>query len=174
MYSAEHIAQAFLQQADQQGCSISPMKLQKLVYYAHGWYLGITGEPLLNEAVEAWKYGPVIPSLYHAYKQFAGNPIVLPATVLQMPLTFTEDVRALIDKIWQEYGHIDARKLSDMTHIPRGPWAMTIQQQAKSVSDGLPVQIANTTIAGYFARQCRADSDFCELNDVHSQGEVNG
>ena len=46
------------------------MKVQKLVYFAHGWHLGITKKPLINEQVEAWPYGAVIPSLYDYLKQW--------------------------------------------------------------------------------------------------------
>ena len=38
----------------------TPMGIVKLVYLAHGWQLGWDGEPLINEPVEAWTYGPVI------------------------------------------------------------------------------------------------------------------
>ncbi len=42
------------------------MKLHKLLYYAAGWHLGFTGEPLFDEDIEAWQYGPVVPSIYLA------------------------------------------------------------------------------------------------------------
>jgi len=44
------------------------MKLQKLVYYAHGWHLALNNEPLIDEQVECWQYGPVISSLFHEFK----------------------------------------------------------------------------------------------------------
>ena len=43
----------------------TPMHVIKLVYLAHGWMLGFTSRALINEAVEAWTYGPVVPSTYY-------------------------------------------------------------------------------------------------------------
>nr|WP_256351506.1 type II toxin-antitoxin system antitoxin SocA domain-containing protein [Pseudomonas gingeri] len=57
------------------------MKQQKLVYYSHGWHAGYTDQPLINEAVETWQYGPVIPSLYHEFKRFGSGEIVKKGTV---------------------------------------------------------------------------------------------
>ena len=57
MFSPKAIANFFLSLAKQSGEAITPMKLQKLVYYAHGWFAGHTGTPLINETVEAWHTG---------------------------------------------------------------------------------------------------------------------
>ena len=52
------------------------MKVQKLVYYAHGWHLGLADAPLIGELVEAWRWGPVIRSLYAALAEFGNQPIL--------------------------------------------------------------------------------------------------
>ena len=70
MYSAIAVANCFLDIADAQSRPITPLKIQKLVYIAHGWHLAIYEEPLIVELVEAWKWGPVIPLLYHEFKNF--------------------------------------------------------------------------------------------------------
>src|SRR5215510_7158653 len=64
------------------GQPLTPMKLQKLVYFAHGWSLALTGVPLIKDAVEAWRYGPVIPALYHEFKHNGARPITDRATCL--------------------------------------------------------------------------------------------
>ena len=64
-YSAKAIANAFLQRAFNEKKAIGQLKLQKLVYIAHGYYLALTGgNPLVNEPFEAWDYGPVNRTLY--------------------------------------------------------------------------------------------------------------
>ena len=57
LYRASDIANYFLDRA-QQGDAITQMKVQKLVYFAHWWHLGITKNPLIRYQVEAWSYGP--------------------------------------------------------------------------------------------------------------------
>src|SRR3569833_3739547 len=74
-YDAKAVANYILDIADERGVAVSPMKLLKLVYFSHGWHLAVTGKPLLNEQVEAWKFGPVVSELYHEFKAFGNSPI---------------------------------------------------------------------------------------------------
>lgn len=54
-YSAKEIANYFLELSAKK--DISPLKIQKLVYIAHGWHLALYGEPLVqDELAEAWEY----------------------------------------------------------------------------------------------------------------------
>ncbi len=54
--SAKLVANYFLKKAAAEGVTLDPMKLQKLVYIAHGWHLGLLGAPLLRSPIEAWTY----------------------------------------------------------------------------------------------------------------------
>lgn len=74
-YDSRTIANHFIALAEIEGRTITPMTIQKLVYLAHGWSLGLFDEPLIDDTVEAWEYGPVIPSLYNAFKKYGNNPI---------------------------------------------------------------------------------------------------
>jgi uncharacterized phage-associated protein len=77
MFPAAAVANAILDkaQAESPPVAIDHMKLQKLVYITHGWHLAVTGEPLIEEVVYAWPYGPVIPPLYHQLKGCGARPI---------------------------------------------------------------------------------------------------
>src|SRR5215467_7486621 len=79
-YPAKAVANEFLYLAKEERRPVTPMQLLKLVYFAHGWYLALTGERLIDERVEAWKYGPVVPSIYHEFKRFGNEPITEYAT----------------------------------------------------------------------------------------------
>src|SRR5690348_2726800 len=74
-YDPRAVANYFLDLASVDGESISPLKLQKLLYFGHGWHLAITGEPLLSERIRAWKYGPVVESIYYQFRRFGNRPI---------------------------------------------------------------------------------------------------
>lgn len=97
---------------------ITPLKLQKLLYYNKVWGL-VSGSPLIVENFEKWKYGPVNHSIYNKYKKFKNNPIPHPCEETPEP-----NNEELIDFITENYIEIDAITLSAMTH-KEDPWANT-------------------------------------------------
>jgi uncharacterized phage-associated protein len=99
------------------GDSITHLKLQKLMYYAQSWSLVFLESPLFEEDFEAWAHGPVLPSIYEAYKQFGFHDI--PACDCN-PL-FSSDVANLLEDIKNIYGEKSARYLEDLTHSEL-PW----------------------------------------------------
>lgn len=111
------------------GAAPAQMKLQKLVYIAHGWHLAIQGTPLIeDEFPQAWDNGPVFRNLWDAIR-LNGYSLSLtePAQVNdrsgnppQSKLSPNE--HKLIEAVWQRYGRYSARELSDMTHMPGTPW----------------------------------------------------
>ena len=57
------------------GLSISPLKLQKLLYYIQAWFMVFYGRDntLFRDVPQAWVNGPVYPAIYHIYKNKAAN-----------------------------------------------------------------------------------------------------
>lgn len=132
LYCPKSIANYFIDLANANGELLSPMKLQKLVYYAVGWFAGHTGKPLVDEAVEAWQYGPVFPSLYHEFKGFGSGAITVKAHEFvehfsRREVTTPADphVRQFLDNVWTSYGKYTGIALSEMTHASDGPWDRT-------------------------------------------------
>ena len=65
MYTSQQIADWILSQLNSNsGDTISPLKLQKLLYYCQAWHYTIFNEVLFDERIEAWTHGPVVPSQY--------------------------------------------------------------------------------------------------------------
>jgi len=54
---------------------LTNLKLQKLLYFAYGVHLSLFNEKLFNDEIQAWKLGPVIPSVYKEFKDHGKNPI---------------------------------------------------------------------------------------------------
>ncbi|MAR73670.1 type II toxin-antitoxin system antitoxin SocA domain-containing protein [Halomonas sp.] len=123
-YALSTIANAFIRMARKQECNdLTPMKLLKLMYIAHGWSLGLFNRPLFVEEVEAWKYGPVIRELYHEVKRYRNRPI---DQTLSAPDESIEDMdEMLLEQVWNAYGHYDGLALSSITHRPNSPWSET-------------------------------------------------
>jgi uncharacterized phage-associated protein len=59
-YPAIEVARWILHEAAIQGFPLSHMQLQKILYYAQGYLLGMNGQKLFEDIIEAWKHGPVI------------------------------------------------------------------------------------------------------------------
>lgn len=152
-YSAKSIANGLLQVAQNRGQNISNMKLQKLLYFAHGFWLAHTGSPLIEDTPEAWQYGPVYPEVYHQFKICGSGPISQPATQLDfdtfqiepVPLP-DEQVMAFLNAVFQTYGSQSAIELSRLSHLPGSPW-----DQARKQSVGVfGAQIPDSSTQAYF------------------------
>lgn len=134
------------------------MKLQKLVYFAHGWYLAVKSGPLISEPVEAWKFGPVVRSVYREFSCFGKSNVDQLATELGLAETgvsglahdLVGDIEiAVVGRVWDVYSKFSAYELSNMTHAPGTPWHRTV-----GVYEGkLPTHliIPNDQIRDYFA-----------------------
>jgi uncharacterized phage-associated protein len=122
MFSSFQIAQFFIKKGSDYGIPITPMKLIKLVYIAHGWHLGLYGKPLISEQVQAWKYGPVIPPLYSQYKSFGNGPIGWTDASVYIPNIADQKTEKFLDSIWNAYSKYTGGQLSTMTHKEDTPW----------------------------------------------------
>jgi uncharacterized phage-associated protein len=137
MHSARAVANSFLRITKDLGKPLTNMQLQKLVYFAHGWHLALSGKPLLTDAVKAWDFGPVIPPLYNRLKQY-GNGVVTDFIKRRDPETGeiqvveeeeTEFVRKLLRRVWEVYGHMSGSQMSYLSHQPGTPWEITWNKQ---------------------------------------------
>jgi uncharacterized phage-associated protein len=166
-FPAKSIANEFLTIAKNEGKELTPMKIQKLVYFAHGWYLAVTGRPLISESIQAWEYGPVIPSLYGDFREFGNSPVGFPATVFKMRegrATFSvpvignsgnpeerEVALQVVKKVWKEYGHYTPARLSNATHSSDSPWSKVYREGEKNIP------IPDQSIREYFLKVANAE-----------------
>lgn len=104
---------------------ITPMKLQKLAYYAQGYSLALHGRPLFHEPIRAWRYGPVVEPIYYAYQRYGRGAI--PAPEGYDPPRLHHDTALLLNQVYGSYGPHDAWTLSVMTHTEQ-PWRDTPQR----------------------------------------------
>lgn len=124
MYSSRAIANAILQIAHDSGGQLTNMQLQKLVYFAHGWHLALKDEPLFEDAVKAWNFGPVIPPLYNKLKKYGNETVTEPISTDETE-PIDSYVAALLNRIYAIYGHMSGAQMSYLTHKEGTPWATT-------------------------------------------------
>jgi uncharacterized phage-associated protein len=147
-YDPIAIANYFIDLAKTKGESVSPMKLQKLIFFAHGWNLAIKDAPLIDEQVEAWTFGPVIRRVYRVFREYGDRPVTERGRVSNlrgisqasaqsaywrvpsiddepelMPFT-----KQLLDRIWDVYGRYSAIQLSNTTHQAGTPWDQAVRK----------------------------------------------
>ncbi len=125
------VANFFLDLAKDSSTTLTPLRLIKLVCIAHGWCLAILNKPLFQEKIEAWSFGPVVPSLYHEFKDFRKDSI----TRYAMEYSFTGDIeiprlpvdepdlREMLRGVWATYKGYSASELVTLTHQDETPWS---------------------------------------------------
>ena len=133
VFDARFVANAFIERARKHGRTLTPMYLQKLVYFAQARMLSIHAERLIHQDFEAWPLGPVVPDLYDALKQYGDSHVEQEiANVKSDPLDFRE--RDLIERVFKMYGSRSAEELSELTHAEDTPW-----QKARRPDNSCPI-----------------------------------
>jgi uncharacterized phage-associated protein len=129
-YDATTVANRFIELADEKDKRLTPMQLIKLSYIAHGFSLAINRRPLLNESIEAWRYGPVVPSLYRKLKTYGSSGVdkaISPFFPSLRAEQLDEEDADLIDAVFGKYGTFSGTQLSHLTHRKGTPWAETYE-----------------------------------------------
>jgi len=157
------VANRFVEIANESGSKdLSLMKLLKVVYFAHGWHLALAKKPLIDEQIEAWKFGPVAPDVYRSFRDCALH-IKTPAQILENcsmdaplnlitpTLRLEEPIESFFKKIWDIYGKLTAYQLSALTHKDGTPWYKTWYELGGSQCRG--TDISNELIQSYFEQK---------------------
>lgn len=122
MYKAKQISDWILSKIDTEaGDTISPLKLQKLLYYCQAWHLTIFEKKLIDEEVEAWAHGPVFPSQYTRFAYISRNEQIKPETINLTIPEFSESSAELLEEVLRVYGEHSASYLENLTHSEK-PW----------------------------------------------------
>jgi uncharacterized phage-associated protein len=156
IYSAPHVANFILESAEQERLPITQLKLLKLVYLSYGWVLAVLKRKLFEEEIEAWEYGPVVPSLYHEFKRFGSRPITERSVYMDEngqittpSIPYDDLARDVMKKSWDVYKPFTAVALVNKTHEPETPWAKHYG------AHGANTPIPDQEIQDYFTKEIR-------------------
>ena len=132
MYRLPHVVNSILAKGREAGVSISPMKLQKLLYFFYRDYLKATQTPLFGARFEPWPYGPVVPEVYYAFKGYNAEPIdsymLDEEGHLRQYSTDGNDAYARVfNAVWRRYGILSGIELSKVTHKSSSAWYKAMQ-----------------------------------------------
>ena len=140
--NATSLANYFIDLAISNQKDILQMGLMKRVYITHGFCLALFDKSALDprfDVVEAWRYGPVIPSVYHSFKHNGKNPIKEKSVFVdydpttfevttQIPELTDNDVKAVANMVWNRYLDFSDTQMVELTHKSGTPWGMCYQK----------------------------------------------
>lgn len=133
---------------------LTNMKINKLLYFAQGYYLKKYGVPMFPNTIEAWEHGPVIPEVYFAYRSNGDRGIrgYDEAALAQV----TPEAEGILYGVAREYGRYTAGALRSMTHVIGSPWDQVYEANRAHIA--IPLSI----MRDYFA-------ELAELNPAEKQ-----
>jgi len=112
-YKALDIASFFIKKG------VSPLKLQKLLYYSQVWFFIKKNDKLFQDKIQAWIYGPVIYDVWNNFK-YMKRSVLIPYN-RAINLDFTDEIIFHLQDVWNAYGHLSGADLVDLTHSDL-PW----------------------------------------------------
>ena len=97
---------------------VTPLTLQKLLYYIQGNYAAIYDKPLFDAPCKAWVHGPVHRNVYNLFRDFKYNPIdddrFVPLKESALPLT--PEAKEVVDRVLDTFGMYSGKVLESITH----------------------------------------------------------
>lgn len=156
--SSKAVTNLFIDWGKEAQCSdLTPLKVQKLLFFCHAALLLRSNIPLIRDEFEAWSYGPVIPSIYHALKQFGSGLVTsycqefdpFTGTVSIPRATLNIQIHGAVRDTFDIYVMVTGGQLSSLSHARDGPWEQALK--AFNAGKNINRKISNTLIR-----------DFCE------------
>jgi uncharacterized phage-associated protein len=156
-YDARAVANFLLDYAAGKKMKVTLLWLQKVIFYAHGWYLSNKRQPLVQQDFEAWEYGPVVRAVYEAFKGSESEPLstrakrfdVIENSYKDINDPIDEEARHFLEKIFDAYSLVGAFDLSNETHAEGSPWDQVWNAPNGTVTVGM--KIPNDEIRKWFS-----------------------
>ena len=142
VHEARDVANEIIKRGADEHRIFTHLQIQKLVYYCHGWMLGLCEKPMIAQSVSAWKHGPVVEDLYQRLKQYGRDQVYPIPRVRGVPYSAEEN--HIINEVLRVYGGYSGGQLSGMTHAVGSPWHQTM------TTLGNRSTISNDLIEDYF------------------------
>lgn len=142
---SQSLADFLIVESRERGDLLTPLKLQKLMFYADAWSMALYDQELTQERFQAWVHGPVALSQYHRFKENKWRPIL---DEIDRP-NFTGALSQHLCEIVDIFGAETGPALEAMTHQER-PWI----EARGGIPDDMPCNAyidKNTTKSFYAA-----------------------
>lgn len=131
-YSGLAIADYFIRNCLNANMPITNMAVLKMIYFAHGLAYAKLNRKLIKDPFYAWEWGPVEQHTYTQFKKYGANPIQAVSGKCDGDLTdITQDtgLKSFLDELLP-LAEMSPFALSQKSHEPGGPWAVTTPYKA--------------------------------------------
>ena len=140
------------------GNNFTPFQLIKMVYISHGVTLAALGKPLIRDRIEAWRYGPVIPVLYHELKRWNDDTVKELSYCGTKPddldsdrqkflkTVIGNDKAKIINDVVKNYKEWSFKDLQKLCHEPGSPWD-------RHYNGKYGTEIPDVTICNYYKKE---------------------
>ena len=114
---------------------VSPLVLQKLLYFIQGVYSALYGKALFEEDCRAWVHSPVYPEVYELFSDFKYNPIddARFAMLDGAADALTKEEKDVVELVVNTFGMYSGKVLEKITHN-EDPW----KEARKGYGDNVP------------------------------------
>ena len=102
------------------GNEITPLALQKILYYAQGFYKAFFGKFLFEEDCQAWVHGPVFVNIYEKYKDFKSANILVDIDY-DVGDIIVDEKKEILNAVIKYFGYYNGKALEKMSHYET-PW----------------------------------------------------
>lgn len=138
--SPSWVANGILRRAFDEGMDVTPMKLQRLMFFVACLFQRETRCRLLTEQFQPWKYGPVCGSAYDEFRSFGGNPITEYAkdskgNAYAVDESSSAAFSSALDDVWRHMKALPAVSLSRIACRSGSAWSKAVQERNAFVSD---------------------------------------
>jgi uncharacterized phage-associated protein len=148
MLNCQDVARYFIIRAYEDGreAEMTNMKVQKLLYYAQSLNLALHDEPLFEDEIQAWRYGPVCPPAYRLYSKFEAQQLPIPDK--DFLKSISQETKKLLEEVWEYFGEYHAYQLSGMTHL-EFPWKKARKGLPPDAGSTEPIALEDMKVLGY-------------------------
>ena len=141
---------------------ITPLALQKSLYYVQGFYYAFNNEFLFEEDCQAWAHGPVYPEVYFKYKHYKFDPIKSKIEVSD--IIFTSSELIIMENVVKHFCCYSGKVLEKFTHSEY-PW---LQTRGKIPELELSTEIIKKEYIGKYFKDVIEKYNMINPNDIES------
>lgn len=148
--NVQRAADRLMELGYESGRPLTPIEVQKLLYFLEGWHLALVDEPLFDEDFIVWKHGPVIESVYNRLKRFGAAPAPRAEIAAPYGAELGERTLDLAQRVFETYREHDPGALVGLTHLPGTPWDEARRSNGVPKKTNSSVVIPKTKIKEWF------------------------